>query len=494
MADSLKVLYMAAEMAPFAKTGGVSEVANALPRALRALGHDVRVAIPRHGRIDASKFALRPLISHLDIPLDEHTEPVSVLTTEVGQDLPVYFIDNDRYFGRENLYGYPDDGERFIFYSRAAIEIPRAIQWKPDVVHLNDWHTAIVANWLNTIYKDDPFYRDVASVYTIHNLAYQGIFGWRILEIAGVDEYTFMYPRIEELPNVVALMAHGILFADVISTVSETYACEILTAEYGEKLHTLLNDRKDRLFGILNGIDDDVMNPATDPYLAEKYGISSLDRRVANKLALQREAGLAVDPKVPLVGCISRLTNQKGFDILAEVIDGLMDLPLQLVILGTGDQYYHEMLTRIARRFPEKAAVFLTFNAALSHKIYGGSDIFLMPSRFEPCGSSQMVAMRYGSVPVVRSTGGLADTVKDFDPTTGEGNGFTFEKYSGMMLFAAVVRALETYKYGNVWRRLMETGMRADHSWAASARKYVDLYRTAMQLQAARIGAPARVG
>ncbi|MGE5618468.1 MAG: glycogen synthase [Sphingomonadaceae bacterium] len=493
MADPLKVLFMAAEMVPFAKTGGVSEVAGALPKALKALGHDVRVAMPRYSRIDPAKFALRPVLSNLAIPIDDHSEPINVLTTEVGDGLPVYFIDSEKHFGRENLYGYPDDGERFVFYSRGTMEMLKSLQWKPDVIHLNDWHTAIVANWLKTIYKEDPFFREAASVYTIHNLAYQGIFGWRILEIAGVEEYSFMYPHMDDLPNVVALMAHGILFADAISTVSETYAREILTPEYGEKLHTLLNDRKDRIHGILNGIDYEAMNPATDPYLPQQFDVNSLDGRVANKLAFQREAGLPVDEHIPLIGTISRLNSQKGFDILGEIIDALVELPLQLVIMGTGDQYYHEMLTRVAKRHPTKVAVFLTFNAALAQRIYGASDIFLMPSRFEPCGSSQMVAMRYGSVPVVRRTGGLADTVRDFDPRTGEGNGFAFDKYSGMMLFAAIVRALESYKYRDIWRRLMETGMRADNSWSATARKYEELYRKAL-LAKSEAETPVQVG
>lgn len=494
MADGqLKILFMAAEMVPFAKTGGVAEVVGALPRVLRALGHDVRVAIPRYGRIDAAKFGLRPLITEMSVPLNEHSESANILTTEMEDGLPVYFVDNPRFFNRENLYGYADDGERFIFYSRAATQMLKQLEWKPDVIHLNDWHTAIVANWLKTIYKEDPFFQNVASVYTIHNLAVQGIFGWRILEIAGVDEYTFMNPRVDELPNVVALMAHGILFADAINTVSDTYAREILTAEYGEKLNTLLQERKDRLFGILNGIDYAVMNPATDRAIAQQYDVSSLNQRVTNKIALQREAGLSVDPNTPLIGCISRLTNQKGFDILSEVIDGLMDLPLQLVLMGTGDQYYHDVFTRLAKRYPQKVAVYLTFNSSLAQKIYAGSDMFLMPSRFEPCGSNQMAALRYGSVPIVRRTGGLADTVQDFDPATGNGNGFSFDKYSGMMLFATVVRALENYRYRESWRKLMETGMRADFSWTSSARKYVELYEKAIQFQH-QSPSPARAG
>ncbi len=492
VADNLRVLFMSAEMTPFAKTGGVADVANALPRALRALGHDVRVVMPRYGRIDSAKFGLHPLVQEMSVTLEDRQETAAILEAELD-GLPIYFVDSPSHFHRENLYGYPDDGERFILYSRAATQLLKALNWSPNVIHLNDWHTAIVANWLKTIYREDPFFADTASVFTIHNLAIQGIFGWRILEVAGVDEYTFMYPRIEELPNVVALMAHGILFADAITTVSETYAKEILTVEYGEKLNTLLLERQDRLFGILNGIDYDAMNPAEDPFLAQQYDVSTIEKRTANKLALQMDAGLSVDAEVPLIGCISRLTNQKGFDILSEVIDGLMDLPLQLVLMGTGDQYYHEMFTRIARRYPGKVAVFLTFNTSLAQRIFGGSDMFLMPSHFEPCGSNQMVALRYGSVPIVRSTGGLADTVTDYDPRTGTGNGFAFEKYSGMMLFATIVRALEEYKHSDSWRKLMEAGMRADFSWANTARKYADLYGKAIEFQR-QTSVPVRAG
>jgi starch synthase len=487
MADKLKVLFLASEMVPFTKTGGVAEAASSLPRKLRELGHDVRVALPRYSRVDPNKFALRPLLTGLQVPMEQYQEPVNILTTEAGDDLPVYFVDNERYFGRENIYGYPDDGERFILFCRAAMEMLRGLNWKPDVVHLNDWQTAIVANWLSTVYREDPLFHAMASVYTIHNLAYQGIFGWRILEIAGVNQFAFMYPRLEDIPNVVALTAHGVIFADAVTTVSETYAQEILTEEYGEKLHLLLRDKKERgsLYGILNGIDHREYDPATDPNLEQTFDVSSLDRRPANKLAFQRQTSLTVNENAPLIGCISRLTNQKGFDLLTEVIDGLMDLPLQLAVIGTGDQHYHEVLSRLARRYPEKVAVFLTVNTALSRRIFAASDIFLMPSRFEPCGSNQMVAMRYGSVPVVRRTGGLADTVVDFDPSTGSGTGFVFEKYSGMMLFSAIVRAVETYRQKELWRKLMEAGMRADFSWAGTAAKYVEVYTRAIERRAA---------
>lgn len=493
MADSLKVLFMAAEMAPYAKTGGVADVARSLPSALRGLGHDVRVAIPRYARIDPARFSLQPLLSGVSVTMEDHREFATVFTSPPDDEVPTYLIDNQRYFARENLYGYPDDGERFIFFCRAAMEALRSLDWKPEVIHLNDWHTAIVANWLKTIYRDDPFFRNVASVYTLHNLAYQGIFGWRILEVAGVDEYAFMYPNIEELPHVVTLMAHGILFADAISTVSPTYARQILTPEYGEKLHTLLNDRKERLRGILNGIDYRQYDPATDRQIYQRYDAGSLGRKVANKKAFQREANLEVAEEIPLIGCISRLTNQKGFDILAEVVDGLLELPVQLAIVGTGDQYYHDLFSRLGRRYPGKVAVYLTFNDSLSRKLYAASDIYLMPSRFEPSGTGQMVAMRYGTIPVVHQTGGLADSVTDYDPRTGAGTGFAFRGYSGMQLFASVVRALESYKYPEVWRRLSQSAMGRDFSWEASAQEYQELYRDAMAFQNST-QLPARVG
>ncbi|MBC7260978.1 MAG: glycosyltransferase, partial [Chloroflexi bacterium] len=299
--------------------------------------------------------------------------------------------------------------------------------------------------------------------------------------IAGIAEYGFMYhPEMADLTEVVDFMARGIFFADVINTVSEKYAQEILTPEFGEKLDPLLRDRRDRLFGILNGIDYEVMNPATDKYIVQNYDVEHLDKRVQNKLALQQQANLKQDANIPLIGIISRLTDQKGFDILGDVLDHVLDLDLQLIVLGTGDPHYHELFSRIAQAYPGKAAVFLTFNAELAQRIYAGTDMFLMPSRFEPCGLGQMIAMRYGSVPIVRATGGLADTVKDFDPRTGEGNGFSFVRYDRWALFATIVRALENYKYKDTWRRLQVKGMTADFSWNASARKYVDLYYRAI--------------
>lgn len=477
----LKILMLSAEVVPFAKTGGLADVAGSLPKAIHALDQDIRVAMPRYGRIDPSKFGLEEILPAFPVPMDKSMEEASILEGTLGSGVPVYFVENGKYYDRDGIYMYPDDAERFIFFCRAALEALKRLNWQPDIIHCNDWHTALIPNWLKTVYKDDPFFAHTASVYTIHNLAYQGIFGYRVLEIAGIAEHGFMYhPEMADLTEVVDFMARGIFFADAINTVSEKYAQEILTPEFGEKLDPLLRDRRDRLFGILNGIDSDVMNPATDKYLLQPFDVEHLERRPANKLILQREANLQEDPNVPLVGIISRLADQKGFDILGDVIDHVLDLGLQFVLLGTGDPHYHEMFSRVAQAYSGRAAVFLTFNAELAQKIYGGSDMFLMPSRFEPCGLGQMIAMRYGSVPIVRATGGLADTVKNFDPCTGEGNGFSFEAYDRWALFAAIVRALENFKYRDIWHKLQIKGMSADFSWSASAKKYVDLYYRAL--------------
>ncbi|NLE76006.1 MAG: glycogen synthase [Chloroflexi bacterium] len=474
----LKILYLAAEVVPFAKTGGLADVAGSLPKAIHALGHDIRVAMPRYGRIDPGKFGLRKALGSFPVPLDENSDHAEIYEGRIGEAVPIYFVENQRLYDREGIYMYPDDAERFIFYCRAAIEMLRQMDWQPDIIHCNDWHTAIVPNWFKTLYKTDPFFTHTATVYTIHNLAYQGIFGHRVLEIAGVDEFGFLaHPDTSDLNQVVDLMARGILFADVISTVSETYAQEILTPEFGERLDPLLRDRRHRLFGMLNGIDTETMDPSKDPHLAQTFDAASLDRRVANKLALQREAHLEENPDTPLLGAISRLTDQKGFDLLSAAIEPMVRfLGAQFVLLGTGDQHYHEMFQQLAQRFPGRVSAFLTFNAALAQRIYAGTDMFLMPSRFEPCGLGQMMAMRYGSVPVVRETGGLADTVNDYDARSGVGNGFTFKDYEPLALYTAIARAVETYRHPDVWRRIQLTGMNADFSWDASARKYIDLY------------------
>ena len=479
----LRILFIASEGVPYIKTGGLADVIGALPRALCRLGHDVRVALPRYKTIDPERWQLKTVHTDLPVPMNQETETVNVLETPPGEGVPFYFIDNEHYFGREKLYGYNDDGERFILFCRAVLEFVRTAGWAPDIIHCNDWHTAIVPNWTKTIYRDDPLLSSAATVYTIHNLAFQGIFGYRILEVAGVAEEGFLYPEVLELANVVDLMGRGILFADAISTVSPRYAREILTPEFGERLDPVLRDRKDRLYGILNGIDARVYDPATDPYITAHYDAFSLEKRPANKRTLQEIARLPVSDRTPIIGIISRLSDQKGFDLLDQVAIPLLEQGIQLIVSGTGDQHYHSMFQRLALRYPRQVTVQLTFNAEMSQRIYAGSDMLLMPSRFEPCGLTQMLAMRYGSIPIVHRTGGLADTVQEFNPTANTGNGFAFTRYDPFHLFAAVMRALEVYKFPEVWQDLMQRAMLADYSWDASAEQYVALYRRAQELQ-----------
>ncbi len=479
MSNPLKILIVASEVVPFAKVGGLADVAGALPKALRRLGHDVRVVLPKYQRIQDEKFGLVELLPELNVPMDSHIEVASVKRGMIAGEVPVYLIGSDEYFGREGIYGYSDDDKRFIFFSRAALEMLPALDWQPDVIHCNDWHTAIIPNWLKTIYRDDPRFNRIATLFTVHNLAYQGIFGNRVLEVAGLESFGFLMSDHNHGGHMVDLLGRGLHFADAVNTVSEQYAREILTPEFGQGLEDVLQARPDRVFGILNGLDYDEQDPRTDPHIAVKFDWSSLDARVENKLDLQREANLPLNPEIPVIGMISRLADQKGFDLLAEVLDPLLRLPLQIVILGTGDQHYHELLSDMAKKHPNMA-IFLTFNVCLAQKIYAGSDMFLMPSRFEPCGLGQLIAMRYGSVPIVRDTGGLADTVQDFDPATGLGSGFVFERYDSMQLFATVVRAVETFKHKDVWRQLCARNMELDFSWSTSAPRYVDLYEKAM--------------
>ncbi len=482
----LKILYLTAECVPFAKTGGLADVAGALPKAIRGLGHDIRIMMPRYGRIEVDRFRLEPELESLSVPMDEGAQPAALYRSSIGSDAtetPVYFVDSERYFDRQGIYMYPDDAERFIFFSRAALEACRALDWRPDVIHCNEWHTALVPNWLRSLYEGDPFFRGVATLYTAHNLEYQGIFGYRVLEIAGLADLGFIaHPDVApDLNYVVDLMARGVLFSDIINTVSETYARDILTPEHGHRLDPVLRDRRDRVYGILNGIDTEVHDPATDPHIAAHFDVDTLGPRAENKAALQSELGLPVRPDVPLIGVVSRLTDQKGLDLIQAVIDPLLQhTGCQLVVMGTGELRHHEMLNGVVSRRPEQAAVQLTFSRPLEQRIYAGCDIFLMPSRFEPCGLNQMVAMRYGAVPVVHATGGLADTVQDFDATTGSGNGFSFERYDAMALFAALVRAIETYRHREVWQQLIRRCMAADFSWGRSAEKYVDLYYRAL--------------
>ena len=476
----LKILLVSAEVAPFAKVGGLADVAGALPKALRALGHDVRVVMPRYGSIDVEKYGLRRVATDLRVPLAHQPISADVLEGRIGDEVPIYFIENQQFFGREGMYGFWDDDARFIYFSRAAIEMLRPLGFQPDVIHVNDWHTAVIPNMLSRLYATDPFYADVATVLTIHNLAFQGVFGYGTLHLAELEPWGLIRPGIAGLDDIVNLLGRGLYFSDVVNTVSHRYAEEILTPEYGEKMDPLLRVFKNKLHGIINGIDYEVFNPKTDGSLAARYDTDTIERKVENKLALQKEVGLPQDAAIPVIGLISRLYDQKGLDLIANIMWGLMRLNLQLVVLGAGDSRYEEMFRASARDNPLKVSATIGFKPVLAQHIYAGADLFLMPSRFEPCGLGQLISVRYGTIPIVRATGGLADTIQDWDPVAQRGNGFVFTAYDHWDLFAQVVRALETYRQPALWRQLQANAMSTDVSWANSAQQYVSLYRTAI--------------
>lgn len=480
-ATPFNVLYLSTEMVPYARTGGLAQVAATLPRALRQLGDDVRVILPRYGLIDPQRHGLRRLLDSFPVPFEQNHEHAG-LWQAPDADLPIYFIEHERFFGsRQGIYSFPDDGERFIFYSRAALEACRHLGWQPQTIHCNEWQTALVPNWLNAAYADDPFFAATAVIYNIHNLSYQGIFGHRVLEIAGIHSHGFIaHPDVSTgLNEVVSMMGRGIIFADMIVTVSPTYAREILTPAHGEGLHPLLRDRAHRLTGIRNGIDTARYDPGQDAVLTATFTAADLAGRNRCKKALQEETGLPLAAAAPLIGLTSRLNDHKGYDILSAVLEPLLQhLDAQWLIMGTGEPRYHNYLRDLEARYPQRLRALLTYDETLSRRLFAGSDIFLMPSRHEPCGLDQMIAMRYGAIPVVHATGGLADTVSDHRPPQ-VGAGFRFEQYDGMALFAAVVRALEVYRHPHIWAQMQQEGMRRDFSWAQPARDYHAIYRHA---------------
>ena len=478
----MKILYVAAEVSPLVKVGGLADVAGSLPQAIKRLGHDIRVVMPGYGGIDRGRYGIQPLVDPFRIPFERNEEEITISHTKMNGGVPLYLVENQKFFGRENVYGYEDDELRFALFGLAVARMLEKIGFQPEVINCNDWHSALIANLISKLPGEDQAYQRVAAVFTIHNLAYQGIFDPYIIGSVGLDENNLLELE-KEREGKINLMARGIFFSDVVTTVSEEYAKEIQSKEYGAGLEELLADKRDRLFGILNGVDYQVFSPQTDPHIAVNYNIDSLDHKGANKKALQRECGFEVGTDIPLMGMISRLTDQKGLDILAEAIRTVLELGVQFVVLGTGDFRYQDLLTNLAEEFPYNMKAFIKFDAALAQRIYAGCDMFVMPSRFEPCGLGQLISMAYGTIPIVRRTGGLADTVKDFDPRTGTGMGFVFHKYNAMHLLVAMVRALEYFRNESLWRSLMERAMSCDFSWDSSAKKYEEIYKLAIEIQ-----------
>lgn len=475
MSDKLKILFLSAEVAPFAKTGGLGDVGGSLPKALHEMGHDVRVVMPAYPKIEAGYPGVAPMPGTLRVPTGVGRLLAGVFQgTLPNSQVPVYFIAEGNLFNRPSLYGYGDDAYRFAFFSRAALELTLALEWKPDIVHAHDWHTAPALTWLSTAGQSYEKFRGIATVFTIHNLAHQGKTSWRILDYLGLQTHSLA----EEGYDEVNFMARGIYHATLVNTVSPTYAREIMTPAGGAGLDGLLRHRHFDVHGILNGLDYEEWDPAADNSLASHYDAQHLEKRLHNRRALQSRANLPQRDNIPLVAMISRLDWQKGLDITGHVIHLLMNGlsgDAQFIVLGTGDPAYEEMFARLATYHPEKMTAYLSYDANFAPLIYAGSDMFLMPSLFEPCGLGQLIAMRYGSVPVVRATGGLADTVQD-----GE-TGFAFHDYNADAFWHALQRAIYVYNVDKPrWQAIQQKGMLSDFSWQRSASSYQQLYEWAI--------------
>jgi len=486
MTVPLKILFIAAEASPFAKVGGLGDVIGSLPRELRRTGHDARVVLPRYGTISSNLPVVHRY--NFSIPFLGIQEPVEIAEVLLKNEVPLYLVNNARYFDRPAVYGEPDDGERFQFFSRVAMELPRLLKWQPDIIHCHDWHTALCAALLAKDYQTDSFYNSTASVFTIHNLAYQGwiddAFIWK------TNLHNYLLPAGHPLRDkTYSMMGIGIVHSDIVTTVSETYAHEILTPEYGTGMEDLLKIREDSLFGILNGIDYEEFNPATDPRIAVRYDVNSHAGKIQNKLVLQKLVNLPVNPDIPLVGMAGRLVHQKGPDIAAEALELLLpQTDVQFILQGTGETRYREILEKLEDLNTRKARLFFVVDFALSDLIYAGCDLFLLPSRYEPCGLAPMIAMRYGTIPVVRHTGGMAETVPDCSPDLTAGLGFVFDNYDSGELLTAMKRSLAAFHTRDKWHNLITRAMTADFSWQASIPKYEAVYELALRRAKERSG------
>lgn len=459
----MRIVLAASEVVPFAKTGGLADVAGALPLALEELNQEVIVVMPKYKAIQDSKFKSQRIKQDISCSI-------------IGNNIKVYFIENDAYFNRDGLYGdksgdYKDNLDRFSYYCKRTLELLKEINFKPDVIHCHDWQSCLIPVYLKTLYAQEPFYKDTKAVLTIHNIGYQGLFPKEQFPRLGLD-WSYFNMEMLEFYGKINLLKGGMVFCDIINTVSPTYSKEIQTKEFGFGLEGILSTRRKSLFGILNGLDYFIWNPETDKFIAKNYSADNIEDKYKNKEDLQKICKLPCKKEVPLLGIVSRLAEQKGFDILAEAIEKICKMKLQLVILGTGDLKYHVLLENIVKKYPKVISLHLKFDDVLAHKIYAGSDIFLMPSKYEPCGLGQLISLRYATIPLAFKTGGLADTVT-------EDNGFIFDNYSKDGLIRAMGKAIKTFASVKKWNALILKAMTYNFSWQESAKKYIKLYEKA---------------
>jgi starch synthase len=473
----IKILFVASEVNPFIKSGGLGDVAGSLPRALAGLGADVRVVLPSYSGINFGEFTPE-YVTSFEVKFDWR-KPVADIFV-VNAACPTYFIANGHYFNRDNIYGYGDDFERFAFFSKAALTLLPSIDFKPDIIHFNDWQTGLGPVYLKDSFQNFLFYRNIKSIFTIHNLQYQGTFAPEVLPQVDLN-YGYFVPDKLEFFGAANYMKAGLTYSDFITTVSPTYAKEIQTSEYGYGLEGLLSSRSHQLLGILNGIDYDEFNPETCRHVPANFSAHDNAGKAATKAHVQQMLGLPVNPRIPVFAMVTRLVEQKGLDILAAAMDEITQRDMQLIVLGNGHSHFEQMLTNTARYHPHKISANIKFDATLAHQFYAAADFFLMPSLFEPCGLGQLIAMRYGALPIVRKTGGLADTVVHYNPLSKAGHGILFENYDPYGLKWAIDQALYLYHEPHHLATARQNAMQADFSWQNSAKKYLQLYQNLAQ-------------
>jgi starch synthase len=487
----LKILFVTSEVVPFIKTGGLADVSSALPQILQELGHQVRIVVPKYGAIDERKYKIHEVVRLKDLTTEiDKKEVVFSLRSSflIGQKtrVQIYFLDNIEYYGsRHSLYSdpmtgedYADNDERFILLARSIFDLIQKLGWIPDIIHCNDWQCGLIPVYLKTMNNDDPMFENIKTIFTVHNLASQGVFPKSSFVKTGLPKKLEAESGVLQKGKMNFLKA-GLLYADAINTVSETYAKEISEDKtLGLGLFDTLSKRKKDLYGIINGIDDSIWNPEHDLKIPKKYSIKNLDPKIENKKALADNFNLEYKKEIPIIGLISRLVDNKGFDLLKKAVPDLLKIDAQFVILGTGDKKYHKFLETLSSKYPNKFSCYLGFDDELAHLIEAGSDMFLMPSLYEPCGLNQMYSLMYGTVPIVRKTGGLADTVIPYNSKNEEGNGFIFEKYNAKEMVAEIKNAVKVYSSDQkTWQRIMKNGMKSNFSWLNSAKNYIDLYR-----------------
>lgn len=472
----MKVLYVTSEANPFIKTGGLGDVMGALPQSLTNLSVDARVVLPKYKNIKPDFVKNMEFVKWFMVPVGWRNQYCGIFRYTY-KDVTYYFIDNEYYFHRDGLYGYEDDSERYAFFDRAVLCFLKEIDWTPDIINCNDWQTGMIPVLHKLEYNKDPFYSKIKTVFSIHNLLFKGTFSPQILPDHFGYDYMPMVDGSVELHGGASFLKGALNYSDLITTVSNTYAEEIKTAQYGEGLDGLLREKSNMLKGILNGIDYEEFNPENDSLIYRNFNLKDLSGKRENKLLLQKELGLPQKENVPLLGLISRLTNQKGCDLVINIIDRLLQNDIQVVILGTGDYLYEETFKNLQYRYPDKISANIKFDNGLAHKIYAASDIFLMPSLFEPCGLGQLIALRYGTIPVVRETGGLKDTITPYNQYNGIGNGFGFENYNANELMKITEYAISLYHNKDEWKNIVKQAMESNNSWEKSAKEYKSLYQ-----------------